>query len=104
MPILAFMWFFGESSSLIWPWPKFRPWGWLWGLLIGFQPVITSILFTFLGATLFALVRIDDDRIPHEAFIGIVYAVASAGAILVVAKSPTGEASALQFSSGTSWP
>ena len=67
------------------------------GLLIGFQPVITSILFTFLGATLFALVRIDDDRIPHEAFIGIVYAVASAGAILVVAKSPTGEASALQF-------
>ena len=30
------------------------------GLLIGFQPVITSILFTFLGATLFALVRIDE--------------------------------------------
>ena len=67
------------------------------GLLIGFEPVITSIVFTFLGATLFAVVRIDDDRIPHEAFIGIMYAVASAAAILIVAKSPTGEASALKF-------
>lgn len=67
------------------------------GLLMGFQPTITSILFTFLGATLFALVRVDDNRIPHEAIIGIVYAVASAAAVLVIAVSPTGEASAMKF-------
>ncbi len=67
------------------------------GLFMGLQPTITSILFTFLGATLFALVRVDDNRIPHEAIIGIVYAVASAAAVLVIAVSPTGEASAMKF-------
>ena len=49
-----------------------------------------SLAFTFLGAGIFALVRAHRGRIPLEAFIGISYAVASAGAILAMSKA-TGE-------------
>lgn len=49
-----------------------------------------SLLFTFLGAAIFALVRKRKGRIPLEAFIGITYAVASAAAILAMSKA-TGE-------------
>jgi zinc/manganese transport system permease protein len=50
-----------------------------------------SLGFTFVGAALFALSRMRDERVPQEAFIGIAYAMASAIAILMLAKSP-GEA------------
>src|SRR5207248_905481 len=49
-----------------------------------------SLGFTFLGAFIFALARMRKARIPLEAFIGITYAVASAGAILAMSKA-TGE-------------
>ncbi len=49
-----------------------------------------SLGFTFLGAGIFALVRTRKAHIPLEAFIGITYAVASAGAILAMSKA-TGE-------------
>ncbi len=49
-----------------------------------------SLAFTFLGAGIFALVRTRRAHIPLEAFIGITYAVASAGAILAMSKA-TGE-------------
>lgn len=49
-----------------------------------------SLAFTFLGAGIFALVRVHRGRIPLEAFIGITYAVASAAAILAMSKA-TGE-------------
>ena len=49
-----------------------------------------SLAFTFLGAGIFALVRTRKAHIPLEAFIGITYAVASAGAILAMSKA-TGE-------------
>lgn len=49
-----------------------------------------SMAFTFVGAGLFAVTRMKRDRVPQEAFIGIVYAVASAAAILILARSPTG--------------
>ncbi|MBZ5569054.1 MAG: metal ABC transporter permease [Acidobacteriia bacterium] len=49
-----------------------------------------SLVFTFLGAGIFALVRAHRGRIPLEAFIGITYAVASAAAILAMSKA-TGE-------------
>lgn len=49
-----------------------------------------SLAFTFLGAGIFALVRVHRGRIPLEAFIGITYAVASATAILAMSKA-TGE-------------
>jgi zinc/manganese transport system permease protein len=56
----------------------------------GDQAYWISLGFTFLGAGIFALVRSRRPRIPLEAFIGIVYAVASAGAILAMSKA-TGE-------------
>ncbi len=49
-----------------------------------------SLGFTFLGAALFALLRLRRARIPQEAIIGIAYAVASAAAILAMSKA-TGE-------------
>lgn len=42
-----------------------------------------SLGFTFVGAALFALTRGLRKRVPQEAFIGIIYAVAAASAILV---------------------
>src|SRR4051812_36217327 len=56
------------------------------GILIGFEPHTTgnyavSLLFTFMGAGLFAIARFRDRRIPQEAIIGIVYAVTAAVAI-----------------------
>ena len=46
-----------------------------------------SLLFTFIGAAIFAMVRGRQARIPQEAIIGITYAVASAAAILAMSKS-----------------
>jgi zinc/manganese transport system permease protein len=46
-----------------------------------------SLLFTFIGAAIFAMVRGRRNRIPQEAIIGISYAVASAAAILAMSKS-----------------
>jgi zinc/manganese transport system permease protein len=49
-----------------------------------------SLAFTFLGAAIFSLARTRRAHVPQEAFIGIAYAVASAGAILAMSKA-TGE-------------
>jgi zinc/manganese transport system permease protein len=49
-----------------------------------------SLAFTFLGAAIFALLRVRRAHIPQEAIIGIAYAVASAAAILAMSKA-TGE-------------
>ena len=46
-----------------------------------------SLLFTFIGAAIFAMVRGRQARIPQEAIIGISYAVASAAAILAMSQS-----------------
>jgi zinc/manganese transport system permease protein len=46
-----------------------------------------SLLFTFIGAFIFSMIRVKDARIPQEAFIGICYAVASAAAILAMSKA-----------------
>ncbi len=47
-----------------------------------------SLGFTLLGAAVFAITRMRNERVPQEAFIGIVYASASAIAILILAKAP----------------
>jgi zinc/manganese transport system permease protein len=47
----------------------------------------TSLLFTFIGAGIFSLIRSREARIPQEAIIGISYAVASAATILALSKS-----------------
>lgn len=50
-----------------------------------------SLGFTVFGAAVFALTRVHGTtRIPQEAIIGIVYAVAAASAILVMSKAPEG--------------
>jgi zinc/manganese transport system permease protein len=46
-----------------------------------------SLLFTFIGAAIFSMIRGRRARIPQEAIIGISYAVASAGAILAMSQS-----------------
>jgi zinc/manganese transport system permease protein len=46
-----------------------------------------SLLFTFIGAAIFSLIRTRRARIPQEAVIGISYAVASAATILAMSKS-----------------
>lgn len=48
-----------------------------------------SLAFTLAGAAVFSLTRTRHEKVPHEAIIGIVYAVASALAILVLARSST---------------
>lgn len=65
-------------------------------LLVGVAPdsqtaFISALLFTAVGAAVFALTRTaGKGRVPHEAIIGIVYVVASAAAILVADKAPRG--------------
>ena len=54
-----------------------------------------SLLFTFIGALVFSMVRVKRARIPQEAIIGICYAVASAAAILAMSKA-TSEAEHLR--------
>ena len=51
---------------------------------------VLSLSFTFLGAALFSIFRFRDNRVPHEALIGISYVVAAALAMLVLSKSPHG--------------
>ena len=53
---------------------------------------VFALLATAIGAFLFALTRTSDrtGRVPQEAFIGIVYVVASAAAVLVANKVPGG--------------
>jgi len=46
-----------------------------------------SLGFALVGAAVIALTRMKKERVPHEAFIGIIYASASALAMLVLSKS-----------------
>jgi zinc/manganese transport system permease protein len=55
------------------------------------EAYLIALAFTFVGAGLFALGRVRDESVPQEAIIGIVYAVSSAVAILVLDKAPHGE-------------
>jgi len=71
--------------------------GAVWGALLGWDlhedPWVVkgfSLGFTFLGAAVFSLTRMRKEKIPHEATIGIVYAVALAAIILGTARLPHG--------------
>jgi zinc/manganese transport system permease protein len=55
------------------------------------EAYLIALGFTFVGAGLFALGRVRDESVPQEAIIGIVYAVSSAAAILVLDRAPHGE-------------
>src|SRR5689334_9382558 len=61
-------------------------------VLYGIEPhstaaYVVSLVFTFIGAAVFSMIRGHRARIPQEAIIGICYAVASAAAILAMSKS-----------------
>ncbi len=63
----------------------------LWGAEPGSATsYFVSLGFTFLGAALFTAARSQAHRVPVEAFIGIVYAVCSALAVIVADRLPHG--------------
>jgi zinc/manganese transport system permease protein len=49
-----------------------------------------SLAFTFVGAGVVSVARVRNERIPHEAFIGILYAAGAALTILLLAHRPGG--------------
>ena len=68
-----------------------------YAVTLGYDPnsdslavALFSLAFTFMGAGTFAIARMRRERVPQEDFIGIIYAVASAAAILILSKSATG--------------
>jgi len=56
----------------------------------GDRAYVVSLGFTLVGALIFTVTRSRHAHIPQEAFIGIVYAVSAAAAILVVDRAPGG--------------
>ncbi|HHI81015.1 MAG TPA: hypothetical protein ENK02_13690 [Planctomycetes bacterium] len=63
------------------------------GILFGIEPGTTlsyvfALGFTLVGALVFSLTRFEKSKIPQEAIIGIVYAVAGALGIVVTAGTP----------------
>ena len=50
-----------------------------------------SLGATFLGAAIFSVTRTRKEKIPHEAIIGIVYAVSAAAAILILSRTAEGD-------------
>lgn len=65
--------------------------GFLFGILPGTTASnVFAFLFAALAAGIFSITRIRHEKIPQEAIIGLVYAVAAAVAILVIDKAPHG--------------
>lgn len=65
------------------------------GVIMGFEyggteSYVAGLVFTFIGATIFALTRMRDERVPQEAIIGIVYAVSAAAFVLIMDRAPEG--------------
>jgi zinc/manganese transport system permease protein len=50
-----------------------------------------SLGFTVIGAAIFSLTRFKKQRIPHEAIIGIVYAVSAAALVMILSRSGEGD-------------
>jgi ABC-type Mn2+/Zn2+ transport system permease subunit len=68
-------------------------------LFAGFSPLLGALAFMVCGVALFAL-RISPRRVPQESFIGIIYVIAGALAILLISKSHGGETHMLQLLQG----
>lgn len=69
------------------------------GLLLGFSPSWGAALFTLLGVILFSF-RISPRRVPQESYIGLLYCVAGALGILLIARSAEGESHMLTLLQG----
>jgi len=64
--------------------------GVMWAILMGYDhetdtlPVtLYSLAFTAVGALVFSITRTRNERVPHEALIGIIYVTASAGGLVL---------------------
>jgi zinc/manganese transport system permease protein len=51
---------------------------------------VVSVTFTFIGAGIVSLARVRNERVPQEAFIGILYGAGAAMTILLLAHRPGG--------------
>ena len=56
----------------------------------GGQGYFFSLLFAFVGAAIFSISRLREQRIPQEAIIGVTFAVASAATLLIADLAPQG--------------
>ena len=54
-------------------------------------PYVLSVVFTLLGAALFAWTRFRHPRVPQESIIGIIYVVSAAAATLVLSHTAEGD-------------
>lgn len=59
------------------------------------------IVFTLVGAVLLSLIHVEDKRLRLEAIIGIIYVVAAATTVLIISKTPHGEADIQEVLFGT---
>ncbi len=64
--------------------------GVMWAILMGYDHEtdtlavsLYSLAFTGLGAVVFSITRTRNERVPHEALIGIIYVAASAGGLVL---------------------
>lgn len=65
------------------------------GSLVGYhlhsvESYFLALVCTLCGAAVFAATRFEKPVVPHEAIIGIVYAVSAAASVLVLSRSPDG--------------
>jgi zinc/manganese transport system permease protein len=60
------------------------------GVRSGTVTYAVSLLFTLAGALIISVARTRDDRVPHEAFIGILYAAATAVPLLLLSHHAEG--------------
>lgn len=69
---------------------------------------LVGLAATIVAAGLFSMSRLEEDVVPQEAIIGIVYVVASAGTILLTAQAPRGSEHVQELLTGTllwvTWP
>lgn len=67
------------------------------GVLLGYEVgkdttalYLYSLAFTIFGAFIFSITKMKAEKVPHEAIIGIVYAVSAAAAVMVMDRLPEG--------------
>lgn len=60
-------------------------------MLTGGEPRLYALAFTLAGAFAMSLIPANNRRVPQEAIIGTIYAVASAASLLLIAKTPHGD-------------
>ena len=69
------------------------------GVLLGFAPVAGALAFMTAGVALFSL-RFAPRRVPHESIVGVAFLLASALAVLLIARSAQGETFMLKLMQG----